>query len=386
MENKNISNYENINLFVDRVISDAILFNQIPSNSTNEEERIEFIKNRLIEFGIPKVEVDNHGNILFVINSNEENAETILLFTNIDIPQYPAIESFVKLKRNRAYGRGIADNSLGVASLLVLAEFFSKYKVGLNKNLAFLFTSKSGHKKDFEGIKSYLKNYTNTILFGINVKGLGLGNIGHKTIGHYNIIVSTETIGGDVFEKNQNISTKSAITVLAEITSRLINIGWPKEYGTVLNISQLIGGIADQNIPTKGELHLELYCKDINYLEYSKSIIFATVDKYAEEIRANLKTKIISYIPPLEIPEDNNIVKTIYDIHNFLGIKSKPGKITDESAILIMNGIPTLSLGISYGKKSIDEEYIEIKPIELGLKQIYLTVTKGAEIFAQKSS
>ena len=155
---------------------------------------------------------------------------------------------------------------------MILAEFFSKYNVNLDKNLAFLFTSKSGHKKEFEGIKSYLKNYTDKILFAINVKGLGLGNIGHKTIGHYNIKITTETAGGDVFEKNQIISTKSAVTVLAGISSRLINIGWPKEYGTVLNISQLIGGIADQNIPTKGELHLELYCKDINYLEYSKSI------------------------------------------------------------------------------------------------------------------
>ena len=117
--------------YLDRLVSAAIQFNEIPSPTPREEQRAAFIARRLSELGVSSAQQDKDGNVLARFPGAGPDRETVLLFASMENEDYSPLESLVRLSSERAFGRGMAGNSLGVAALLVLAEYLQASGDGL---------------------------------------------------------------------------------------------------------------------------------------------------------------------------------------------------------------------------------------------------------------
>jgi len=67
-------------------------------------------------------------------------------------------------------------------------------------------------------------------------------------------------------------------------------------------------------------------------------------------------------------------------------IKEKPeiGIISEKVALLNDHGIPAVAVGITKGKKTFEEDYVELEPLESGFRQLLFLVERTAGIVPGK--
>src|SRR4030042_1448438 len=70
--------------FVDRIIADGILLNEIPSPTEREEVRSDFIKQKLLDFGIDDIHSDEVGNLFALFPGTGFSDRYLLLYTDMD--------------------------------------------------------------------------------------------------------------------------------------------------------------------------------------------------------------------------------------------------------------------------------------------------------------
>ncbi|MDR1933493.1 MAG: hypothetical protein LBQ57_11820 [Spirochaetales bacterium] len=357
-----------------RILSDAVLFNEIPSPTEKEAERIHFIQRRLNEFGISEIINDGEGNVAAVFPGSKPTNKYALLFADIENDSYSPLDSFARLSAGRASGSGLADNSVGVATLLVLAEYFQQNDVRHDINIVLLFTRLACQDEEFAGLRRFLASWDGQISFAFYVTGIQQGNIETHPLGHYKMTVTAHTSEHEVME---NTSQVSAVWVLSNIAFRLGTIKWDSKNNTTLNIARIVGGVGFGFFPSEGFMELEIYSADTKALDMTKNTVEATIEKIADETGTAVEFTVNSFIP-VGNPKINAFLTDILKkVHAELKIKSNFVSVPDKTAILNSFGIPAASIGITRGKKGLGEEYVELAPIGTGFRQLLLLLEKS---------
>ncbi len=363
-------------MYVNRIVSDAVLFNEIPSPSENESLRGSFIVRRLEEFGITDIRTDGMGNVWVQFPGAKPSDDFVLLFAEIENPSYSPLGSLVRLTADRAIGAGIADNSIGVASLLILAEYLQKNSISFDTNLVLLFAHLASEGEEFIGLRGFLSEWDGDIAFAVYVTGMQLGNIESHPLGHYKLTVTAGTGDHQVLEKTPGVS---AVSVLSNIAFQLGNIQWDREGGATLNIARIVAGLGFGFFPSEGFLELEIYSGDTNVLNLMKKTASATIEKIAEEMGAKIDIAVNSFIP-VGNPEINAfLTDTLRSVHEELKIKSNAVSVPDKTAILNSLGVPAVTVGMTRGRKRLTEEYVELEPIETGFRQLLMLLERSIE-------
>jgi metal-dependent amidase/aminoacylase/carboxypeptidase family protein len=360
--------------FAKRIVSDASIFNEIPSPTEREEERIQFILRRLNNFGVSEIVNDGEGNVAVLFSSQKPTNQSVLLFADIESDSYSLINSFVHLSPGLASGAGLADNAIGVATLLVLAEYLQQKNKRYDINIVILFTRLAGEKEEFAGLSRFLSSWAGEISFAVYVTGIQLGNIETRPLGHYKMTVSARTNEHTVLEDKVG---DSAVWVLSNIAFRLGTIKWDVKSGTILNIARIVGGVGFGFFPSEGFMELEIYSGDTAALNLTKNTVEATIEKIAAETGAKVEFTVNSFIP-VSNPEGNAFLTDILKkVHADLRVLSNFVSIPDKTAILNSFGIPAVSIGITRGKKTLGEEYVELEPIGTGFQQLLLLLERS---------
>jgi acetylornithine deacetylase/succinyl-diaminopimelate desuccinylase-like protein len=361
---------------VTRILSDAMLFNEIPSPTEKEELRIEFILRKFSEFGIYEPYQDDFGNVAAVFPASRPADKYVLLFTDIGTEQFSPVDSLVRLTENRAEGMGIADESLGVAALLNLAEWIQKESVAYQMNVICLFTNLSEENGEFRALEHFIHFYEGQIAFALYVGSINQGNLESKPLGHYKLAVRVSTPEQEVMNV---LGGTSSVTVLSNIAFQLGNIQWDRESDTVLNIARIDAGIGFGYYPNEGVLELEMYSGNPSVLDMMKNTITATIQKIASETRVEVEIRVLSYIPVGNPELNTSLLVTLKEVYSRLKIPIRSVSLPDKTAFLNSFQIPAATVGISVGKKSRKEEYVEIAPIEAGFKQLPLFLDLSIE-------
>jgi acetylornithine deacetylase/succinyl-diaminopimelate desuccinylase-like protein len=339
-----------------------------------EEERTAFIVRRLGEFGVGSVSPDGEGNVAVLFPGTKPTDECALLFADIENDAYSPLDSSARLSGGVASGNGLADNSIGVAALLVLAEYFQKNRIQHDINIVMLFTRLAYMNEEFAGLRRFLSSWDGKISFAFYVTGIQQGNIEAHSQGHYKLTVTAHTGEHEVME---NSSQASAVSVLSNIAFRLGAIRWDTENSTTLNIARIVGGVGYGFFPSEGFLELEIYSGTSSALEMTKNAVEATIRKIAAETGASVDFTVNSFIPVSDAEINAFLTDALKKIHGELKIKSSFVSVPDKTAILNSFGIPAVSIGITRGKKSLGEEYVELAPVETGFRQLILLLERG---------
>lgn len=361
--------------YVNRIISDAILLNEIPSPTYKEELRVNFITRRLNDFGISNIIIDDAGNVAVLFPASKPTDEYVLLFADIENEQYSPLYSLVSLTRERAIGNGVADNSIGAAALLVLAEYVQKNNLQYDRNLLFLFTNLTPMSSNFAAFHGFIEGWRGKISSALYIVGLQLGQIESRPMGNCKLTVKVKTEERSPYEGG---NSNSAISILSNIAFQLGSIKWDDENRTNLNVARIVAGIGYGFYPSEGVMELEIYSGDMNILEMSRRVVCATINKIAHDTGASVEVNINSFIPVGNAELNAFLVEKLVSVHNELRIKSKFVSMPDKTAILNSFGIPAISIGITTGKKTFNEEYIDLIPIEIGFNQLVKMLGKIA--------
>ncbi|MCX7787324.1 MAG: hypothetical protein N2442_06485 [Spirochaetes bacterium] len=361
---------------VTRILSDAMLFNEVSSTPEAESPRGEFILHKLHEFGICAPYRDERGNIAAIFPASRFTDKYVLLYTDIGAEQYSPLESLVHLIETRAKGMGISDESIAVAALLNFTEQMQTTLYEYPQDVVCLFTNLSEEAGEFKNLEYFLNTFPGSISFTLYVYSIQQGIFEPQPLGQSKVSVRVYTLKPNGLN---HANRSSAVAVLSHITFQLGTIQWDIESKTALNIARIDAGVGFGYYPTEGTLELELFSRNDSILEMMKNTVIATIEKIATEMGVHVEIKLLSHVPPGNPDLNSVLLSTLKEVYQRLKIHKHSISIPTKTTFLHSFDIPAITLGITRGKKGKQDEYIEIEPIEVGFQQLPVFLELGIE-------
>jgi len=361
--------------YISRILSDAILFNEIPSPTEREVARTEFILQRLVEVGYPNSACDDLGNVTAVLPARSNSDEYVLVFASIRCEEYSPLESMARLEPERLRGRGVSESSIPTASLIVLAEYLGRNEIQYDRNVIFLFTAHDPGELDAPALEGFLARWGSRLHCAAYLRGLELGCVGDRPLGTCKLSLKIRTSGQELMA---GVPATSAISALATMAGRLGGIRWDAQNATFLNVARIEAGSGFGWFASEGEMDVEVFSPDAAALEVAKNAIVATINSVAAETSSTVDLTLKALLPPGDLSLNAELGAVVRGVHEKLRIKSRPLAIPTTAAILSSQGIPAVTLGMAEGRNSVEEEFIHIPSLEAGFRQILLVLEASA--------
>lgn len=344
-----------------------MLLNEIPSPTEHEAARTGYILQRLGEFGYANCSLDEFGNVTAIVPARESIDEHVLLFADIRCEDYSPIDSMSRLEPGRVFGKGIAESSIGAAGLMVLAEYLARNEIQYDRPVIFLFTSFDPGERETQPLELFLQSWKDRVRFAAHVRGLDLGRVEDKPLGTCKLSIEVRTEEREVFRGQQAVS---AIRVIASAANRLGSIRWDSENDTFLNIARVDAGVGFGWHASEGVLELEVFSSSVSALDMARKAVEATIRSSAEELGASVDIAVKAFLPAGDPQINAGLNAIVRGVHERLHIKSRPVSLPGYASFLNSLGIPAATLGITTGRKTHVEEYIEVRPLETGFRQL----------------
>jgi acetylornithine deacetylase/succinyl-diaminopimelate desuccinylase-like protein len=269
----------------------------------------------------------------------------------------------VRLTDRDAAGIGIADNSIGVATLLVLAEYLHKEQVPLGVNLVLLFTPMSSPS----ALEGFVRTHRQTFRAALFVCGIQLGDVETKSPGGCELQVTVRTADRPLFPDG---GTGSAVSVIAAIASRLGSIRWSDDNETVLSIARLRAGTGLGYFASEGMMEVEIHSPNTGLLQMARDAATATIARTAAEMGASAEVAVLSTYAAADPARNSFLVDALQAVHRELGIRSLPVASLPRRPSLSALDLPTLTVGVTTGRKTLTGESVDLAPVEKGFRQI----------------
>jgi tripeptide aminopeptidase len=355
--------------YIDRLISDAIQFNETPSPTPGEQQRMAFITRRLSELGFSDLQDDGEGNLWLRFPAAEATQRAILLLASVENEDYSPLDSLVRLSSERATGQGMAGNSLGVAALLMLAEYLQASGTAFHRDLTLLFTCLKGAGVAGSALERFLDHRAEELAAAFYLTGTSLGAVARDPLGTCRLAISVRTRDREVLAGG---GADSAVSLLSSIAHQLGGIRWDAADNTFLNVARLEAGAGYGQFACEGRMELEIFARDTGRLETSRDAVLATTRKIAEKTGASIRIDTAGVLPAGNAELRRPLVEALRRVHGRLGIRTRAVSSPDPTALLNSRGIPALSLGLTTGARSFREEYVDLSPLEAGFQQVLL--------------
>jgi len=351
----------------ERLLADAVMIGEIPSPTFHEEKLVEFMRNRFTEEGLDQISVDEVRNATAILNGTD-GKKTILIAAHTDRLWNASIDHSITVTAETLIGPGIADNGLGAAVLTTLPSLLEAVGVKLKSNLILLGASRSMGRGDLEGLRFFTNNSKVPIGAAVCLEGIQLGRLSYSSLGMNRCEISVTTPE----ERNwESWSLSGAIIALNQIVQRILAIETPEAPKTSIILGSLSSGSSYNVPPTQALLRFEVRSEEPGMVTRIREQIQEIIAQSVAENRIRADLEVIASRRPGSIGFSHPYVRSVREIMKRLGIEPEVAPSTSELSVLLENGIPSLTLGITEGdnKHQVDET-IRIDPIFSGLAQM----------------
>lgn len=349
----------------------------VPSPTGREQKKIQFIKQRVNEYGVKNTLTDNAGNLIIKLlkKSKDRMKKTILVVAHTDTACDPGEKVEIKQDEKYIYGHGICDNSTGVTALLTTIELIKKHNIEFGNNLMIGFTVGEEGLGAKRGMKRIIRDYGKQIDAVINVESHNIGRVTNQVIGQFRFKLTVSTkIGGHSF---RDFGRPNANVILTQIISDFSSskIFQVKEK-TTFNIAQMKGEGSINAISQTANCLFEIRSESNNNLKKAKKILEAIISKYKKQfLDISIKINVSAQVPAVVFPIKHKIYQSIIDVQKKLGIVPKINSGNTDGDISMAAGIPTVTIGTSNGWNTHSmDEYMEKKSLVIGIKQAFMVI------------
>ncbi len=355
---------------VDQVLELAIEIQQIPAPTFNESKRGEFIYERFIQENLMDVEIDEIGNVLGRLPGSG-SALPIIVSAHLDTVFPIGTDLGCERLAEKVTGPGIGDNAVGLAGLFGLLWGLNQQQVTLNSDLWLVANIGEEGLGDLRGMREVVNRFAGQIQAYIILEGMALGQVYHRGLGVRRFRITVNTSGGHSWV---DYGKPSAVHELAQIVTRLLAIQIPEEPRTTINVGVISGGISVNTIAAEASLDLDLRSEDFAALDELVRSVEGTLQE-SQSPDVGVSIELIGQRPVGEIPQNHPLVVLAVQGLEMVGIQPRLNIGSTDANIPLSLGYPAICLGLTTGNGAHTvNEYINLPPLELGLKQLLLVI------------
>jgi acetylornithine deacetylase/succinyl-diaminopimelate desuccinylase-like protein len=352
---------------VPELVDLACCIQQIPAPTFFEGERAQFILQQFVQLGLEETSVDAAGNVYGLLRG-DRSPKLAVISAHLDTVHPLTTSLALRRTPDRVIGAGIGDNSLGLAALMGLVWMLKANQETLPGNLWLVANICEEGLGNLMGIQAVTQRFKETPIAYIILEGSSLGEIYHRGLGVDRYRISVKTEGGHSWH---DFGKPSAIHILSQIASRLVEAEVPSTPRSSMNIGKIEGGISINSIAPYAMLELDLRSEEASGLQKMvrkmKETMLGFQQGGAEICLEQIGTRpagMISPDHPLVTLAHNSLLKVKITPHLSIG--------STDANIPLSLGYPAVCLGVTKGGKvHTTEEYIEIEPIAKGMLQLY---------------
>jgi tripeptide aminopeptidase len=356
---------------------------EIPAPTNDEGERTRFFRERAEHLGL-KVTCDDIGDVVATIPgrlSPGAGAKSLLVAAHLDTVFGRDVALEVASSEGRMAGPGIGDNSLAVATALLLPTLFER--AGVKPAVNVLITGNVGEEGlgNLRGIRQVMDDHPDVGAV-IALEGHNLGRVTHVAVGSRRYRVTAIGPGGHSWG---DFGQPSAIHVLAKFIADLDAIPLPRMPKTTLNVGTIEGGVSVNTIAPSVSCLLDLRSTDESSLQRLSERVTRLAAKHSRTDGVTLTLETIGERPAGVAPVDSPVVKMATATLNVLGVEATLDASSTDANVPIAAGIPAVCIGLtSGGNVHRVDEFIDTAPVPVGIAQLGLLSLAICELLAAK--
>ncbi|MBN1685149.1 MAG: peptidase [Spirochaetales bacterium] len=351
----------------DTVLANLVMISEIPAPTFSEQERVEFILNRMSEYGLQNASTDEVGNALGVLpgTSGDKN---ILIVAHLDTNVEKIVDHTITVQTNKVIGPGVADNGLGLAVMTSLPAILEHLDIKLESNLVLMGSSRSLGRGDIEGLRFFLSNTELPFSAGICVEGVKLGRISYSSIGMMRCEISYSI--PEEYDWTQ-FGAVGSIVVINDVINHILEIPIPRRPRTNIMLGSIRGGTGYGKLATNASLRFEIRSESAEMVLSLRDQIEHIVAEVSSNTGAEISFDVFARRRPGGIPFTHPLAKNTTEIIRSLDIKPRISPSTSELSAFIDREIPALTVGITDGENiGLPGELVYIDPIYKGISQL----------------
>ena len=340
----------------------------IPAPSGYERARAEYCVEILKRYGADDVYIDSACNVVCAINCNKSNDITVFsAHTDTVFPDTSPLPFYED--RDRIYCPGCADDTAGVAVLLMMCKFFLQYNIMPEHGIMFVFTSCEEGLGNLKGVRKFFDDMKGRISRFISFDTT-LDTVCDRCVGSSRYNVEINTVGGHSYG---DFGNTNAIHAMSQIVNKIYECEIPQKAGTktTYNVGTVSGGTSVNAIAQNTQMLCEYRSDDRECLEIMKRQffdIFESARTNGIDIKVtNVGDRPCGNADTLKMEELKKCVVPI--IESVISKKVNFRSYSTDCNIPLSLGVPSLCIGIcDYKGMHTREEYLEKQSLQTGLE------------------
>jgi len=358
----------------------AIEVQQIPAPTFDEQERADFVQTRFLDLGLVDVQQDEIHNVFGRFPGTVPSLAPVIISAHIDTVFAQSTDLTVSRANgqedNLLYGPGLADNSMGVAGILLLADVLARFNIRPKSDIWFVANVAEEGLGDLKGMRAVVQRFQQAAAY-IIVEGGSYGHIFHGAIGVRRYRVTVKTDGGHSWG---NFGSPSAIHILGRFIASIDDLVVPRNPKTTYNVGVIKGGTTINSIASEADMLLDLRSAGSDELSDLVAQVKKLVAKFGRKKAVHVKMEEIGNRPAGEIPTDTPLVvwatQALTEVG--FGTYSLLSGSTDAN-IPISQGYPAVCIGLANaGNTHRVDEYLDPTNLSDGLCQLLLLTLAAA--------
>jgi acetylornithine deacetylase/succinyl-diaminopimelate desuccinylase-like protein len=369
--------------YVERVIDLAIAIQQIPAPTFEEQKRAQFVSDQFLSIGLQAVDMDDLYNVYGMMPGEQRDCPGIMIAAHTDTVFSAHTDLSVRRNQETIYGAGLGDNSAGVAGLLVLAQVLTDLNYMPPGDLWFVATTREEGLGDLGGMRAAFERLSGRVGAVINLEGLAFGHIYNAGIAVRRFHITATAPGGHSW---LHFGRPSAINAILELGTRIIGLNVPDQPRTTFNIGMIEGGESINSIAAQAGLWLDLRSED--------SVALSQLVERVQQLIAAQETTDIRFTvkqvgdrPSGALPADHPLIAAALESLERVGFRGTLESGSTDANVPLSLGMPAVTIGITRGGNAHRlDEYMEIAPIESGMRQLIMLTLAASAWIARKGT
>ena len=344
----------------------TVRIQQIPAPTFAEAQRAQFVRGLFEAEGLQDISVDAVDNV-YARLPGEGTGKPLILSAHLDTVFPIETDLHAVRKRNRIFGPGIGDNSIGVASLFGILWSLRERRVSLPGDIWLVANSCEEGLGDLRGMRAVVDRFGADVKAYLVVEGMSLGYIQHRALGVQRYRITTKTAGGHSWS---DYGQPSALHELASLSTKLTSIPLPDNPRTSMNVGRMAGGTSVNAIAADAWLELDLRSESPQTLTDLARIVEQAVET-AGRPGVQMEAEVIGQRPAGDLSASHPFIKLAKSCLRVQGMEPRLTVGSTDANIPLSLGLPALVLGVTNGSGAhTTGEYINTEPVERGIQQL----------------
>lgn len=354
---------------IDFILREVEKIQSIPAPTFKEKKRGEYLFSQFKGFELQSIEIDSIGNVYGFLPGGEE--EPLVISAHLDTVHSIEIDHSISKTESIWTGPGVGDNTLALATLLGLLNYFDSTPIQLKGGIWFVANVSEEGLGNLDGIKKVINRFGDQVKAYLVLEGLGLGVIFNKALGVRRVRISINTAGGHSWGDQGNLS---AIHELARLIVAINSIKLPASPRSSINVGTIQGGTTINSIANYA-------CCDIDVRSVDETTLQSIMEQINRKVEiqssneAEIHISEIGSRPNGETPENHWLVQLAVQSLNRINITPILAIGSTDASYPMSKQLPAICVSITRGGYvHTTKEFIEIEPIKKGLEQILYIV------------